>query len=231
MEFKSAQPNKFGMDIASVLFILSRLKIMRPFRKLFQRVGEIASFTAWQDRLFGKRVPFYWSRESLWRICFLEANSLNRPINIFEFGVAYGYTPNYLIKNLNNFNYTGFDTFEGLPRGWRDEKKGAFSTSGIPPKINDSRVNWVIGDVNKTIQKIPLKNRNEVNLFILDLDLYEPTLAVLQSLVPKVKPGDYFYFDEALDNDERSIIEHWFFPKNKFQIIGTTNMALLFKVI
>jgi hypothetical protein len=53
----------------------------------------------------------------------------------------------------------------------------------------------------------------------------------LESLVPKVKSGDYFYFDEAIDNDERSIIEHWFFPKNKFQIIGTTNMALLFKVI
>ena len=38
--------------------------------------------------------------------------------SILEFGVAGGYSINYIGKKLNNKQVYGFDTFDGLPEAW-----------------------------------------------------------------------------------------------------------------
>ena len=84
------------------------------------------------------------------------------------------------LKNFPNpkLTWVGFDTFTGLPNDWTRNgnvylAQGSFSTQGVAPRISDSRLSFVIGDVTTTCRKIPelLRNRTDGKvLFIFDLD-------------------------------------------------------------
>ena len=70
----------------------------------------------------------------------LDVASSNKTSVVFEFGVAYGYSSNYFLEKIKPESYLhyGFDSFMGLSRGFREFPKGAFSTEGLHPDIDDS---------------------------------------------------------------------------------------------
>ncbi|UUY04102.1 hypothetical protein LRS13_00815 [Svornostia abyssi] len=63
-------------------------------------------------------------------------------------------------------------------------------------------------------------------LILFDLDLYEPTLVAWNVLGPLLKPGDVLYFDEAIDDDERRILNEELLPSGKFEYVGASSLGL-----
>ena len=178
-------------------------------------------------------VKFYMSREKLCK------EILDRHFNEdwvgMEFGVAYG-DASKIFSRFSNFkfcqNWFGFDTFYGLPESWGDLPKGAFSSNGKPPELEDGRFKWILGDVCETASLIPDLNNENLPLFIIfDLDLYLPTKSAADQLIKILKPGDVVYFDEAYIIDEARVISEITANKSlSFECIGFTQMGLALMV-
>lgn len=152
---------------------------------------------------------------------------------MFEFGVAWGYSTAWWINHVRHplFLVDAFDLFTGLPRQWRNYPEGAFSSDGIPPNIPDGRVRFHVGDVVDTFKQADLKrSEGEQWCVLFDLDLFEPSLAVWETISPHLKPGDILYFDEAFDRDERHLLDHHIIPGCKDDFIGATPTALALRV-
>lgn len=124
--------------------------------------------------------------------------------------------------------WIGFDRFIGLPRGWRDLEPGAFDAGGRPPALSDTRLEFVVGDVEETLPLVQIGI--ETNVLLFDLDLHEPTLFCFRYFFPRLKKGDLLYFDEAFDTDERQIIENYFIPEFNLELIGYTHTACAFMI-
>lgn len=139
--------------------------------------------------------PEFSSRDALY-----EAVAPAGPITYLEFGVWKGESINRW-RTLNTHpdsRFYGFDSFEGLPEDWEaDHPKGTFSTSGVIPKIDDTRVSFVKGWFQDTLRgflkETPLHNRLVVNV---DCDLYSATLFVLGTLDRYFAPGTIIIFDD-----------------------------------
>ena len=65
----------------------------------------------------------------------VDLSNKNRPF--YEFGVWRGEAFRYLIKTFKK-GY-GFDTFEGIPEDWHDEKVGTYTSDGNVPKIKGGK--------------------------------------------------------------------------------------------
>lgn len=154
------------------------------------------------------KIPFFHSREKLWAK--VAKDHLSKEWVGIEFGVASGDSTKTISK-LPEFRFCsawhGFDTFFGLPSAWGDLPKGAFSTGGVPPKVDDERYRWHIGDIADTVQDlddVDLLNKRKFVLF--DFDLYSPTRIAWDKLMGLLQPGDIIYFDEAYEADESRLI-------------------------
>ena len=114
----------------------------------------------------------------------------------------------------------GFDTFEGfvslnpkdgVPDTRRGKVEGGWNAGEFLPTLESliditqrdsmiprfKRIELVKGDVCKTIPEYIKTNPGlRISLLHLDLDLYEPTLAALESLYPLVVPGGVVLLDE-----------------------------------
>jgi len=122
-------------------------------------------------------------------------------------------------ENLTRRIY-GFDTFEGFPSVSSPDLAGAgvaelgdFYATNYEElqdliKVYDQdrflghlpKVQLIRGDVTKTIAEFARENRHLlVSLLFIDLDLYEPTKAALEHIVPRMPKGAIIAFDE-LDN-------------------------------
>ena len=73
-------------------------------------------------------------------------------------------------------------------------------------------------------------NRKNTNLFIFDFDLYEPTLFAYKHVRENIKKGDILFFDEAFTQDERIIIENYFFIDFNYKVLGSSPFAIAFEV-
>lgn len=121
----------------------------------------------------------------------------------------------------------GFDRFTGLPRAWREHPQGAFDAGGKPPPVDDERVLWHVGDSQDTLGAIDLvAARNAQWLVIFDLDLYEPTAFAWEAIGTHLRPGDLLYFDEAMDGDERRVLDEMVLPLMGCEPVGATPLAL-----
>lgn len=180
------------------------------------------------------KIPYYYSREYLWAA--VAKNYLGEDWVGIEFGVASGDSTKNIAK-LPQFRsclaWHGFDTFYGLPNAWGDLPKGAFSTGGRPPKINDTRFSWHIGQISDTVgdlEKIDLNQKRKFVLF--DFDLYEPTKIAWTKLEGFLQQGDIIYFDEAYEADESKIIQEIHqIGRISLRPIGFTIMASCFQVV
>ena len=121
-------------------------------------------------------------------------------------------------NNLNRLVY-GLDTFDGFPsvsthdkKGAADRmKKGGYAASGSFERLQKAielfdqnrfighvqKIHLVKGDVTRILDRFMKQNPHLlIALLYLDLDLYEPTKAVLKKLLPRVPKGGIVAFDE-----------------------------------
>ena len=125
----------------------------------------------------------------------------DRQVLYLEFGVFQGASIRYWSKALRNHKSLihGFDSFMGLPEKWTiADVKGAFSTQGQMPTIDDSRVAFFKGWFDDTLSKYVVPE-HEVLFINIDADLYSSTRTILNTLRTHIKSGVYLYFDEFSD--------------------------------
>ncbi len=145
----------------------------------------------------------YNKRERLFQfVC--DAEGLDGPIDYLEFGVAKGKSFFWWLSQNQHpkSNFTGFDTFTGLPEDFGPVKAGTFDTKGSVPETDDPRAHFVAGYFQKTLgpflKEPGLTERSSERRLVvhLDADLYSSTLFVLTRLAPMLQPNDILLFDE-----------------------------------
>lgn len=227
-EFTKVSSSRF-FTILQVLFAWL-FRSSKTMRAKFTIVGQMADYVRWQEHVFGRRLDLYGNREKLWEQCrrHLDGNG-NRPLCVFEFGVAHGYATQWWLSRLGpNVTWHGFDRFTGLPREWSDQGVGAFSNGGKPPAIDDPRVHWHVGDVEDTLKSVDIAAAREDAqwLILFDLDLYEPTAFAWDVLGEHLRSGDVIYLDEAYDRDERRVLDEMILPSIRCEPIAATPLSL-----
>ena len=229
-------PNRDKLN-AKVEFILSRaLSLSLHSRRVvyfFSILGSFFEFVQIVQTQQSKKIRMYTSRERLY-LAMMEKLKVGKAV-CCEFGVAWGYTSAFWLLNLkkSNLKWIGLDRFEGLPRSWDKLPKGAFSTEGKTPPLVDTRVEWLKGDIEKTVDTDFLNQLQSFDqrLLFFDLDIFEPSEYAFDKLIHLLKSGDILYFDEARIIDERFLIANYVLPKLKCRVIGITINALAIEVI
>lgn len=197
--------------------------------------GQIAEYLTWQDEVLAARPPLHDQREQLWASLVGQLDPGSRLV-VFEFGVAWGYATDWWLRHLaeagvDDLAWHGFDRFTGLPRAWRDHTAGTYDAGGEPPAIDDPRITWHVGDVGDTLPTLDLHAARDARWLVLfDLDLFEPTAEAWNVLSPQLREGDLIYFDEAMDDDERRVLDELVLPSGTFEPVGTTALALGLRV-
>jgi hypothetical protein len=211
--------------VATITNIVPRLGAM------LDTIGSISGFRFWAMRQGD--VVAYRQRETLWAKEFLPRVTCQDGGALVEFGVAFGEGMRWWTSNVDspNFRFIGFDRFLGLPRPWRDMPIGAFDAGGIPPSIDDGRVEWVIGDLESTIIQFDWTQLNGPKIFIFDLDLFGVSRLCLDSIMPHLGSGDLLFFDEAFDADERTLINDVLVPTQKFRILAISPLGAAYEFI
>lgn len=227
-EFRSAGPGR--VTALTQEFAATVMRSSKMLQDKAINAGYVADFIAWQQESFSEPIQGFRKREHLWRAISGRLD-LSRPVLVLEFGVAWGYTTATwmeLLGDRSDVEWHGFDRFTGLPRAWRDHSEGAFDAGGKPPEIADRRVTWHVGDVEDTLAEVDLsKYHGHQILVIFDLDIYEPSLFAWNELLPHLRSGDLLYFDEAMDADERRLLNGHVLTSNlRFLPIGATPQAL-----
>jgi hypothetical protein len=229
MKPKNAGQSKFLSLIQGT--VISTLLLTEITTRKFRILGEIADYRLWLFSEFGK-VRISHRREGVW----LKMNKALNSNNFagVELGVAWGYLTWWWVTNFSTglISWAGFDRFTGLPRGWRNLPAGTFDANGTPPDIQDSRIKWFIGDVEKTIKQMKIDSGRSYPLIVFfDLDIYEPSLVAWNYLKNQLRLGDLLYFDEAFDQDERKLLTEVILPSGKFQFIGASHLSLALRVL
>lgn len=148
----------------------------------------------------GNAVPVLRDRFDLFRRAMGEVRG-SRPLYL-EFGVFEGETMRWWSEHLAQpgAHLVGFDSFVGLPDGWRPGfDEGAFATDG-PPTIDDERVEFVAGWFDETLPVFALPPHDQLIVNV-DCDLYSSAATVLQWAEPYLAQGSLLYFDELADRD------------------------------
>jgi hypothetical protein len=154
----------------------------------------------------------------------------NQHVNIYEFGVAFGETTEFIYENAKfEYSYNGFDTFTGLPKAWKNLPLGAISAEGKVPNIDDFKFKFHVGLIEQTLLKIDV-DLGIRKFIIFDLDLYSPTLFALNSIISQLDSGDIIYFDEAFDSEERIVINEHFLTKKSAKLILSTVFSACFVI-
>jgi hypothetical protein len=147
-------------------------------------------------------------REELWTRALQKIGTPD--ILFLEFGVWQGYSIDYFSR-LNRSppsRFYGFDSFEGLPEGWRGMSAGHFSTGGQIPVSDDERVRFVKGwfrdSLPGQLDRLVEEARSRALLVHFDADLYSSTLYLLCALTQRF---DSFYcvFDEFSGHEMRAL--------------------------
>jgi hypothetical protein len=244
VSFESASPSRIQNRIFFGLELVAR-KFPKISKKLIV-VMEILKYQTWVIETFPDST-YHIKREELWEK--IVESCQDEEIQIIELGVAWGYATNWFLSKgfpitaptMSSKSELGknqiikmdsFDLFTGLPNPWRNHKKGFFSNGGVPPEINDFRVNFHVGYVEEKIQVLDLdKLRNAKKIILFDLDLHNPTLYCYNYLKQSIITGDILYFDEAFDEAEFSILKEKVCLDFVVKSIGHTGLAIAIEVV
>lgn len=214
------------------------LKLLYYWAKTFKIVGdliypiksliEVIEYQIWLKKTLGDVKVFKSKKELLDLV--IEKCKNSGHTTYYEFGVAFGETAAYIVNNAGqDFEYHGFDTFEGLPKAWRRLPKGAITNHGKIPNLVGSNIFFHKGLIQDTINDVKYDPEGK-KCILFDFDLYEPTLLTLKHLEKNLNAGDILYFDEAFDSDERVIIENYFIDKFNYSILGASVFGLAFEL-
>ena len=94
-----------------------------------------------------------------------ELSKKDRPF--YEFGVWRGEAFRHLIKTFKE-GY-GFDTFEGLPEDWHNQKAGTYTSDGNIPKIKGGK--FIVGKFEDTLPSFFAEERPLASIINFDADL------------------------------------------------------------
>lgn len=141
-----------------------------------------------------------------------------------EFGVFEGITINFISSSTEKTVY-GFDSFEGLPEGWRDGfEKGSFKIEDIP-KVNKN-VKLVKGWFEDSLPSFIKEHPEKCSFIHIDCDLYSSTKTIFDNLHNKVQKGTILIFDEFFnypgwkEGEYKAFMEFIEFYNVKFEYIG-----------
>ena len=115
---------------------------------------------------------------------------------LYEFGVWRGISFKYLIDTFKKG--FGFDTFEGLPEDWHQEKQGKYSADGIIPQVDGAK--FIAGKFEDTLPRFFSKSRPLASIINFDADLYTSTLCALNYSKPVIDEDTILIFDEFIIN-------------------------------
>lgn len=208
--------------VATVATIIPRLG------RLLDTAGSLAGFRLWARGQGNVKV--FRCREDLWERAILPRLADEKQGTVVEFGVAFGEGMRWWTDRLKspNFRFFGFDRFMGLPRSWRDMPAGAFDTGGEPPLIEDSRVEWVVGDLEQTLGIFNWESLTGPKAFMFDVDLFGVSKRCFDCVLPHLRTGDIVYFDEAFDADERTLINDVLIPTDQFEILAISPLGVAY---
>ncbi len=114
-----------------------------------------------------------------------------------EFGVFSGDTINFCSYLVNNANFYGFDSFEGLPDDWNGYiyEKNAFDLKGILPKVNQN-VSLIKGYFDKTLPIFFQEHKEDIAFVHVDCDLYSSTKVIFENIYDRINEDTIIVFDE-----------------------------------
>ena len=143
----------------------------------------------------------------------IELSKKARPF--YEYGVWRGEAFQYLIKTFKK-GY-GFDTFEGIPEDWHDEKAGTYSSDGNIPQIEGGE--FIVGKFEDTLPGFFSKPRPKASIINFDADLYSSTICALNFSKPVIDKHTILIFDEFIANatweqDEYKALNEFCFNNN-----------------
>ena len=124
----------------------------------------------------------------------VEFSMQDRPF--YEFGVWRGEAFQYLINTFKK-GY-GFDTFEGIPEDWHDEKAGTYSSDGNIPQIAGGE--FIVGKFEDTLTGFFSQPRPMASIINFDADLYSSTICALNFSKPVIDKHTILIFDEFIIN-------------------------------
>ncbi|MDA9991363.1 tetratricopeptide repeat protein [Paracoccaceae bacterium] len=124
----------------------------------------------------------------------VELSNKARPF--YEFGVWRGEAFKHLIKTFKK-GY-GFDTFEGIPEDWHDEKAGTYSSDGNIPKIKGGE--FIVGKFEDSLPGFFSEKRPMASIINFDADLYSSTICALNYSQPVIDQHTILIFDEFIIN-------------------------------
>lgn len=102
-----------------------------------------------------------------------------------------------------------------------------YSTQWWLAHLDDPDAVWQVGDVEDTLAEIPPDDLERTRRLVLfDLDIYEPTVVAWNHVAPWLQAGDLLYFDEAMDDDERKVLDELVLPTGAVEYIGATASGL-----
>jgi hypothetical protein len=202
-------------------------------RRQLTAVSVVLDYANWQQETFGSSAMTP-TRGALWKTLSARMQSSAEQWHVLEFGVAFGHATSWWLRHHDKSviaSWDGFDRFEGLPQNWRHLPAGTYDAGGQTPKIEDDRIAWHCGDVEDTIAKMDENRIASGRRFVLfDLDLYEPSKIAWDWLRPHLRTGDFLYFDESYDEDERRLIINDVLPAGSYSRIGGTPLALALEI-
>jgi len=153
-------------------------------------------------------IVVYKERENVWdkALEIIDGASLT----YIEFGVYEGDSISYFCSKNQNIGskFLGLDSFEGLPESWAGNPVGYFTTSGVFPELNDSRVLFIKGYFNETWNKLFPEISGRTNLLVhFDADLYSSTLFALTK-IDTLSQQYYAIFDEFSGDEVRALSDY-----------------------
>ena len=156
----------------------------------------------------------------------IAANVAGARVLYLEFGVWQGASLRWWSRSLRHPEAMlhAFDRFEGLPEDWNGRwARGAFSTNGIMPQVDDPRVRFFVGWFSDTLPAYEAPP-HDVLLVNVDCDLYSSAKTVLTALQPLIRVGTMLYFDEYADrlNEQRAFHEYLTATGQRFQVVAAS---------
>ena len=181
---------EFRQSIGQSLIPLSRdTRIMEQIRANWSTTAALETeMNAAQD---------YPDKTRLLEACLIASPQFDNGL-FLEFGVWKGDS----IRRIASFaktNVFGFDSFEGLPEGWRPGyPAGAFALNALP-EVPDN-VELVKGWFNETLPRFLEDNRGPISFIHMDCDLYSSTKTVLNLCNERILSGTIVLFDELVNH-------------------------------
>lgn len=208
---------------------MTMLAAVLPDSNRWRYLSHLPQLHTWK-KTHNERYPTFRSRWELFDHL-NEEHLRGTSIDFLEFGVYRGQSIKHWSKRQRHpqSRFFGFDTFTGLPEDWDNfivtTNRTTFDTSGAAPAFDDSRVRFVRGMFQDTLDGFLKEYRPQGQLVIHnDCVLYSATLYVLTRCNDFIAPGTIIVFDEfsSIMHEFRALADYCAAYRRTYEVIGAT---------